>query len=315
MPDSQLITKLRPPKKSVDPFRPYGWLHEQEPGPDGRLVDVNTLFLTNKECSFKCVMCDLWKDTLDEPTPDGAIPEQIRFGLDQLPDAEMIKLYNNGNFFDKKAIPPGDHEKIARQLDGYSTVLVENHPKLCNQSVTDFQKQIGGQLEVAMGLESIHPDVLPRLNKQITKTDFRKAADFLISNGIQTRAFILLNPPFLTDQRENIEWCLRAVDFAFDCGIGTCSIIPTRPGNGMMDRLLEQGDFVPPTLGALEEVFNRALQIGQGRVFADTWDLEKFSDCPYCIKARKDRLHNMNLQQKVLQPVKCSCKRSPLEGR
>jgi len=305
MPDSKEIIDQRPPKKEVNPWRPYHWLHEEEPAKDGTIRKVNTLFLTNKECSFKCVMCDLWKDTTDEPTPAGAIPEQIRFGLNRLPGADMIKLYNNGNFFDKKAIPPEDHPEIARHLDPYHTVLVENHPKLCNSSVIDFQQMIPGELEIAMGLESIHPDVLPRLNKQITIDDFRKAAGFLKSNGIQTRAFILLNPPFLTDPRENIEWSLRAVEFAFNCGIDTCSIIPTRAGNGIMDRLLGEGEFVPPTLRALEETFDRALNLNLGRVFADTWDLEKFSDCGHCLTERQARLQQMNLIQEVIPSVSC----------
>ncbi|NBC27479.1 MAG: radical SAM protein [Bacteroidetes bacterium] len=313
MPDRRLIEQLRPPKKQVDFKRPYNWLHENEPGVDGRILSVNTLFLTNKECSFKCVMCDLWKETLDRPTPAGAIPEQIRFGLEKLPEAQMVKLYNNGNFFDKKAIPPQDHAAIARLLQPFDTILLENHPKLCNSSVLEFQRLLHGQLEIAMGLESIHPDVLPRLNKQLTTDDFKKAADFLMKNGIRTRAFVLLNPPFCTDPRENIEWALKAVQFAFDCGVDTCSVIPTRPGNGMMDRLLTEGSFVPPTLKALEETFDRALQLDQGRVFADTWDLEKFSDCDDCFSARKERLERMNLQQKVLPRATCinSCRSMP----
>jgi radical SAM enzyme (TIGR01210 family) len=306
MPDSSEIVELRPSKQNVDAWRPYNWLHEKEPDSNGKILSINTLFLTNKECSFKCLMCDLWKDTLDEPTPAGAIPEQIRFGLERLPEADMIKLYNNGNFFDKKAIPPSDHSEIAALLDSYETVLVENHPKLCSGSVTDFQQMLTGNLEVAMGLESIHPDVLPNLNKQITTDDFKKAADFLVSNDIRTRAFILLNPPFLTDPRENIEWTLKAVEFAFNCGIDTCSVIPVRPGNGIMDQMLKDGTYVPPTLKALEETFDRALQMKRGRVFADTWDLERFSSCPACFDARKHRIEKMNLSQHVLPTVVCS---------
>ncbi|CAN5441309.1 Fe-S oxidoreductase [soil metagenome] len=305
MPDDQLISELRPPKRTVDPFRPYGWLNEHEPGIDGDLKSINTLFLTNKECSFKCVMCDLWKDTIDSPTPNGAIPEQIRFGLDRLPSADMIKLYNNGNFFDKKAIPPADHPEIASLLKDFETILVENHPRLCSPLVLKFRDMLEGELEVAMGLESIHPDVLPKLKKQITTADFKKATGFLKSNGIRTRAFNLLNPPFLVDPRENIEWCLKTVEFAFDCGIDTCSIIPTRSGNGIMDRLLTDGQFMPPALHALEKVFDRALKLHRGRVFADTWNLENFSDCSNCYQSRKERLDKMNLRQQVLPVIEC----------
>lgn len=282
-------------------------MHEKEVGADGVLRSVNTLFLTNKECSFKCVMCDLWKDTTNSPTPVGAIPEQIRFALEKLPPADTVKLYNNGNFFDKKAIPPDDHSEIARLLDSYDTVIVENHPKLCTDAVPRFRDLLRGKLEVAMGLESIHPDVLPRLNKQITPEDVESAARFLHSEGIRTRAFILLNPPFLVDPRDNIEWCLKTVRFAFDLNIGTCSIIPTRPGNGIMDELLAQGQFVPPTLHALEEVTDKAHRLKTGRVFTDTWDLDQFSACNRCLNARKERLEQMNLKQKIVPRVKCSC--------
>lgn len=307
MPDNKAIKSQRPPKHDMDPFKPYGWLHESEPGTDGKHHSVNTLFLTNKECSFTCVMCDLWKDTIDSPTPAGAIPEQIRFALDKLPPADTIKLYNNGNFFDRKAIPTEDYGEIAGLLDSFNTVIVENHPKLCSDEVPRFRDMLKGNLEVAMGLETIHPEVLPKLNKQITKENVSEAAGYLHSHDIRTRAFILLNPPFLLDPRENIEWCLNSVRFAFGQGISTCSIIPTRPGNGIMDRLLENGDFVPPTLHALEETFERALQLNQGRVFADTWDLGQFSSCSRCLNDRKNRLEQMNMEQCVLPAVDCSC--------
>ena len=35
------------------------------PPPTGGCVDVATLFLTNRECPFRCLMCDLWKNTLE----------------------------------------------------------------------------------------------------------------------------------------------------------------------------------------------------------------------------------------------------------
>ncbi len=58
-------------------------------------------------------MCDLWRNTLTETVPRGAIPQQIDYALAQLPAARQIKLYNSGSFFDKQAIPPEDYEAIA----------------------------------------------------------------------------------------------------------------------------------------------------------------------------------------------------------
>lgn len=307
MPDIHEIEKLRPSGNLVNPDIPYHFLHEQEPDKDGNLQKINTIFLTSKECSFRCLMCDLWKNTLKDPTPPGAIVKQINYALNKLPSADVIKLYNNGNFFDQKAIPPSDYPGIIDQLCTYKRIIVENHPRLCGQACIEFNEKLNGRLEVAMGLETIHPDVLPRLNKQLTPEDFKVAAAFLGSHGIHMRAFILLNPPFLTGEEENIEWTLKTLQFAFDCGVGCCSIIPTRPGNGMMEALQKLGNYVPPSLNTLETVFEKALDLKQGRVFVDTWDVDFLSYCNRCFEERKNRLEKMNLSQQFQQRIACSC--------
>ena len=206
MPDSHEIEKLRPARNIVNPDIPYHFLHEQEPDQDGNLQQINTIFLTSKECSFKCLMCDLWKNTLKGSTPPGAILKQIDYALDEACLKRMsLSLYNNGNFFDPKAIPSSDYPGIIERLQSYKRMIVENHPKLCGEACVDFNEKLNGNLEVAMGLETIHPDVLPKLNKQLNPEDFKEAAAFLRSHEIDMRAFILLNPPFLTNEKENIE--------------------------------------------------------------------------------------------------------------
>ncbi|NBB77461.1 MAG: radical SAM protein [Bacteroidetes bacterium] len=305
--DNQTIESLRPEKALMNPFRPYAYLHEEEPDASGKMQKVNTLFLTNRECPFKCVMCDLWKNTLDEPTPAGAVPEQIEFALEQLPDADVVKLYNSGNFFDGKAIPREDYSRIAGLLKEADRVIVENHPKLIGDFIPAFRDMLSGELEIAMGLETIHPDVLPKLNKQITTGDFRNASAFLKNEGIDIRSFILLNPPFLTDPKENIEWCIKSVQFAFETGSDTVSIIPVRDGNGVMEELKKSGQYVQPTLKALEEAFDRSLGLKSGRVFCDLWDLQKFSDCDECFDERKERLDRMNRTQSILPHLICEC--------
>jgi hypothetical protein len=299
------IVDLRKDRNKVRPDRPYHFMHEQEPGPHGRLNEVNTVFLTNSECPFKCVMCDLWKNTLKRPVQEGDIPKQISYALERLPSANVIKLYNNGNFFDHKAIPPADYPNIAELLADYDRVIIENHPKLCNDSSLVFKNMLSGKLEIALGLETIHPEVLPKLNKKITAENFREAVTFLSNNGICSRAFILLNPPYLTDSSENTEWSLRSIRFAFQCGVTACSIIPTRDGNGAMEKLRDNGLYVPPTLKALEETFDRALKLKRGYMYVDLWDLKRFSECDHCFPERKERLHKMNLEQVIHPHIKC----------
>jgi radical SAM enzyme (TIGR01210 family) len=305
--DNRAILALRAKKNKLDPFLPYHFLHEREPGLSGGIDTINTLFLTGKECVFKCLMCDLWKNTLDEAPPVGATVQQIDYALERLPRAEVIKLYNNSNFFDPRAIPPESYPAIASRLQDYRRVIVENHPKLCHDGCITFSKQLPGKLEIAMGLETIHPDVLPKLNKQLTPEDFREATIFLRKHAIDVRAFALLNVPYITTREENILWTLNTVKFAFACGAIRCSIIPVRAGNGIMDQLWRENKYTPPSLDVLELVFEKALALRQGQVFVDTWELGSLSGCPHCFATRKDRLEKMNLTQKIYPKISCSC--------
>ncbi len=302
------LTELRPAKNAVNPWVPYHFLHETEPGKNGEPQAVNTIFLTGKECAFKCLMCDLWKNTLDFPAPEGAIVKQLDFALRQLPEAQIIKLYNSSNFFDPKAVPVSEYSQIADRLNGtYRRVIVENHPKLTGNLCLTFSEMLEGKLEIAMGLESIHPEVVTRLNKQMQPEDFRKATGFLKQHDIDVRAFILLNPPYLTPLKENINWTIRAVEYAFDSGADTCAIIPTRTGNGIMERLQAKGHYQTPQLSTLETVMEECLALHKGIVLTDTWDISGFSDCTLCFTARKERLDQMNLQQNILPRITCTC--------
>ena len=304
--DNRWIGSLRGGKVPVDPHIPYGYFNEPERMSGGRVEEVTTILLTNQECPYRCLMCDLWKHTANETVPIGAIPIQIEYALSRLSSTKHIKLYNSGSFFDRNAIPFDDYKSIASLVSTYQTVVVESHTAVIGADTLFFNELIQNRLEVAMGLETIHPDVLPRLNKRMTLSDFRHAAGFLASEGISSRAFILLQPPFMSEV-EGIEWAKRSMDFAFDAGVSTCVIIPVRAGNGSIDLLAREGYFTEPGLNALEEVLSYGIGLNAGRVFADLWDLDRFSACDRCISQRRERLQQMNLQQTILPEISCSC--------
>lgn len=301
--DRDIIT-ARGEKHRVDPWQPYAYLVEPEHTAAGPIEDVATLFLTNRECPFHCLMCDLWKNTLDTRVPIGAIPAQLDYALERLPAAQHIKLYNSANFFDPQSIPREDWPAIAERVRSFKTVIVENHPRLCTDDCRNFRDLIGTQLEVALGLETIHPEVLPRLNKQMTTADFESAVSRLRGWDISTRAFILLRPPYLTEA-EGIEWACRSIDFAFDSGVNCASVIPVRGGNGIMEQLAAEGLYSPPSLQAIEEVLEYGLRLHRGRVFVDLWDAERFATCPECGPQRRERLGRMNLSQVSEARVRC----------
>ena len=292
------VLARRPPRNAVSAERPYAWLAEAEPAPGGGVVGVATVFLTNRECPFRCLMCDLWKNTLEAPVAPGQIPAQIRWALARLPPARHLKLYNSGNFFDPLAIPPDDYADIAALAAPFERVIVECHPKLVGRRFGAFRRLLGAELEVALGLETAHPDVLPRLNKQMTLDDFARAVGALRAEGAHVRAFILVRPPFLSDA-EGLEWARRSLDFAFGVGVEFCSLIPTRAGNGAMEELARAGLFAPPSLDSLERALEYGLSLRAGRVLLDLWDIDRVSPEAPARAARLARLARMNLSQRV----------------
>jgi radical SAM enzyme (TIGR01210 family) len=264
---------------------------------------VATIFLTNRECPYRCLMCDLWRNTLSETVPLGAIPAQIDHALLNLAPARQLKLYNSGSFFDPHAIPPGDHTAIARRTQRFERVIVENHPALIGDACLRFRDLLSGRLEIAMGLETAHPGVLARLNKRMTLDQFATGANFLRRNGVDVRVFILVQPPYMPAS-EALPWAERSLDFAMELGATAAVLIPTRAGNGAMEELMASGQFTRPALHTLESAMEYGLGLKAGRVFADLWGLRAW--CANCHQQRAGRLQQMNLQQVLLDRIACT---------
>jgi radical SAM enzyme (TIGR01210 family) len=307
---------LRPRR---DPWRYQGLIVEDERTAHGGRARMATVLLTGRECPWRCAMCDLWTYTIVSDTPPGAIPAQVAAARSAVRDERIpvtgMKLYNAGSFFDPHAVPEADYDGVAEALTGLSHVIVESHPALVGPCVDRLlaaldrhrgPEELSAQLEVAMGLETAHPIALDRLNKRFTLERFAEAARALDDRGVPLRVFLLISPPFISSHEQDA-WLLHSVDAAFSCGASVVSLVPTRPGNGAIDRLAASGWFLAPDLEDIERSFALALRHaqGRGRVFVDVWDLERFAHCPHCTAARRDRLQAMNLDQVVLPQTPC----------
>ncbi len=312
------IRALRRAKEPVNPWARPPVLLEEERLPDGGgTAAALTVFLTGAECPFTCVFCDLWRRTLDGPTPPGALAAQIEAVLSDrraLPGLELpaavVKLYNASNFFDDRAVPPEDRRALSRRLAGSRLVVVECHPRFVGPSCQRFARELDGPLEVALGLETVHPGAFVRLNKGMDLDDFAAAAGRLRERGIGVRAFVQVGVPWVPPE-ESVEWAVRSAAHALAAGARHVALIPTRGGNGAMERLAEAGAFTPPTLADLEAALERALELpeaagGGAVVTADLWDLDAFARCRRCLPARRERLRGMNLSGEAAPAVECA---------
>jgi uncharacterized Fe-S cluster-containing MiaB family protein len=303
------IRALRPPKPPVDPFHPHGWLMEEERRPGGARERSLTVFLAGAECPFTCSFCDLWRYTIDGPTPSGARPAQLREALGAAtgggaPPPERLKLYNASNFFDRRAVPPADFPELASLAAPFAGGTVESHVSTHGPAALDLAALIPGRLEVAVGLETVHPEAAARLNKRLDPARFDAAARFLSDHGIDLRVFVLLGAPHVPPA-ESVEWAVRSAEHAVERGAAVVSIIPVRGGNGELERLAALGEFTPPTLAQLEAALERCLPFAPAVVTADLWDVERLPACERCRAARVERLRAMNATGRAAEPVEC----------
>ncbi len=303
----QRIRSLRPPKAHADPATAHGSLLEDERRPGGKIERALTVFLTGAECPFTCSFCDLWRWTIDGPTPPGVLTKQLESVLEALdgPAPDRIKLYNASNFFDERAVPTEDLPAIATLAGSFAAVTVESHANTIGARTLAFARQVSGGLEVAVGLETIHPIAAAHLNKRLDLARFDWAARFLSENGIDLRVFVLLGAPYVPAD-ESVAWTVRTAAYAVERGASVVSIIPVRGGNGEIERLQGLGHFAPPTLSQLEEALDLCLQSTSTVVTADLWDVERLPACEHCRSERIERLRCLNLTGHAEPRIGCA---------
>src|ERR1051326_3932632 len=133
----RFILDLRGPRPRHDPWRFQRIAIDDEITEDGTVARVGTVFLTGRECPWRCAMCDLWRWTTRRLSfctgmapaargpraarrraggraprgapRAGASPSQIeaaqKIWRERDESISRLKLYNASNFFDPRAVP------------------------------------------------------------------------------------------------------------------------------------------------------------------------------------------------------------------
>jgi hypothetical protein len=318
------VRALREPKPERSPWQHQGVVVEEERHRD-RARRTATVFLTGAECPFTCVFCDLWRYTLDTPTPAGALPAQLRAALEELRQrsavVDQIKLYNASNFFEPRAVPEVDDEALLALLAPFARTTVECHPRLVlgargRARWQAFAAGLHGSLEVAMGLETVHPRASSLLGKESDAAMFGAACDLLRGAGVGVRAFVLVGAPYVP-AREQAAWTVTSAAAAAAAGAAVVSLVPVRGGNGALEELANRGEHAPVGLALVEEAYARALEeiepaYPETAVLLDTWDLETLAAhgpeaCAQCAAPRVERLRRMALGGRSEPACDCDC--------
>lgn len=253
----------RPPPGSPEDARHYVNLWSEREALAGERVNAFVLILRTRGCYWAdlkgCTMCGYARDTLGRSATEEEIGEQIERALRQYRGEPYVKVYTSGSFFDEREVPLPSRAHLARAFHGKARrLLVETLPEFVDApTVSALRQELGGEVEVALGLESSQEEVLRRaVNKNSPPQAYFEAAARVRDGGGSPKAYLLLKPPYLTE-REAVEDTVLSIERASE-HFDTLSVNPVHlQGGTVVEHLYRRGLYRPPWLWSLVEVLQR----------------------------------------------------------
>ncbi|MCI4337401.1 MAG: archaeosine biosynthesis radical SAM protein RaSEA [Thermoplasmata archaeon] len=310
----------RPPPGPAESARRYvnQWTEAEALGTER--VSAFVLILRTRGCYWAdvkgCSMCGYAKDTLGR----SATPEELGLQLDaavaRYHDEPYVKIYTSGSFLDDREVDPASRERLVRAFSGRARrLLIETLPEFVTEAtIPPLQRAFEGELEVAQGLESSNPDVLARfVNKGSTPAEYFAAADRLRAFGVRAKGYLLLKPPYLTED-ESIRDVVASVGESagrFD----TLSINPVHiQGGTVVEWLFRRGRYRPPWLWSLVDAMRQGATLrGNARLvtFPTAGGLPRGPhNCGRCDSRVLAALETASLDQSFagLDDLACACR-------
>ena len=277
-----------------------------------------------------CSMCGYINDsTLDENTDPEyffdiewqKLQEDPRFS-----EVQAVKLYNSGSFLDPKEIPVESQKSIVSKIakfDHIKEFIIECLPEIINMQIDVLQELLeifnNRPIYIGVGLESTNTYILRSyVNKPFTfENQFLKCVKNTKKIGAHVKAYLLLKPPFLTEQ-EAIDDAINSIKDTFeksDCKIASLNPVCVH-ADTLVDLLWKKKEYSPPWLWSVLEVLKQGEKYKpqDGKLICEVMagGLERGPhNCGQCDARVLKEIEYYSLNQKfspALNSLTCECK-------
>lgn len=244
---------------------------------------------------------------------------------------ELLVIYNGGSFLCDEEIPGKTQLAILRFVAKHpsiSKVLVESRAEfVTSEKMSQYAEAIGGKdLEIALGLESADDEIRNRcLAKGLSKETFEKAINLCHQFGFKVFAYVYLKPHCLDENQAVID-AIKSIGYCFKVGVDvdevsmSCAFVQK---GTLLEKLYNEGKFVPPTLWSIIKVIRETSSLGPVRIGHFDDDPPPIAIprnyrhgneqavCPLCNKKAMEAIeqYRQTHDTRVFNTLRCSCQK------
>ena len=309
------------PKSSSCPYQVKTWSEKDVLDKD--IVDAFVLILQTRGCSWMqqsgCSMCGYFTDSALKEVSDEALLTQIENAVEKYSDQPIIKIFNSGSFLDESEISKQAQIQIIKRLSKLSAkkIAVESRPQyITKEPLIQIKKNLSPQrFEIGIGLESSNDFIRTHaINKGFSFATYKKATKMVHDQNMSVKTYVLIKPPFLTEQ-EAIDDSIHTIHDIADF----TDVISLNPTNvqryTVVEYLWKRQHYRPPWLWSVKEILTQGItQYPHLRFQCDIVGGGKprgAHNCPNCDKQLLEQIHRVSLSQSLndFYEIDCSCKR------
>jgi len=298
----------------------------------GRIYKRKKIILAARGCTAAtCTMCPIPNEAYYglnlNFTPEDFLRQfHAAFATAPIDSYQLISVYNSGNWFANREIPPAARQAIYQAIarSRCEGLMVESLPQFITpQAITEAKAYLGEKrLIVGMGLQS-GDDFIRNvcINTTCTKEQFERASHRLWENGYTAKAYLMIKPAFLTE-REAITETVQSIQYVAALGYEDVSICPTRIAPyTVIAELAKRGMYAPPSLWTTIDILNEVGSESLARARVACLDVDgKDSDtvyphnCPLCTPVILEALKTFNTTRdlSIVNSLDCSCREKHL---
>ncbi len=260
-------------------------------------------------------MCGYFNDSMFTEISEEDLLAQFDVAMKRYTNEPIVKLFTSGSFLDPTEIPPRVQHHILTTLNNTAEkISFESRPEfITEKQLQPIQEKIPLQkLEVGIGLETSNDLVREKaINKGFMFQDYLTAATLLRHQKIGVKTYVLLKPPFLTEQ-ESLTDCLHtAKDTASYTDV--LSLNPTNiQRHTVVEYLWYRDQYRPPWLWSIVEFLQQSKTLTDAFVKCDVvagGSIRGAHNCGECDKNVLRAIQEFSLTQdtNVFQDLSCDC--------